>query len=94
MDKKDMEIKALYEKYSCSDKYSCSVEATMDIIGGKWKGVIIYYLMSGVKRHSELKKLMGNVTQRMLTLQLRELGWMDWCIEKFINRYHQRLSIH
>ncbi|APB70973.1 transcriptional regulator [Paenibacillus polymyxa] len=81
MDKKDIEIKALYEKYSCSDKYSCSVEATMDIIGGKWKGVIIYYLMSGVKRHSELKKLMGNVTQRMLTLQLRELE-MDGLVHR------------
>jgi DNA-binding HxlR family transcriptional regulator len=64
---------SLSDKYSCSDRYSCSVEATLDVIGGKWKGVIIYYLLNGTKRHSELKKLMGNVTQRMLTLQLREL---------------------
>jgi len=49
------------------------VEATADIIGGKWKAVILYYLFQGPKRFNELRRLLPEVTQRMLTLQLREL---------------------
>ncbi len=54
-------------------QYGCSVEATADIIGGKWKAVILYYLFQGPKRFNELRRLLPEVTQRMLTLQLREL---------------------
>ena len=57
--------------YTC--QYSCPVEATADIIGGKWKAVILYYLFQGSKRFNELRRLLPEVTQRMLTLQLREL---------------------
>jgi len=49
------------------------VEATADLIGGKWKAVILYYLFQGPKRFNELRRLLPEVTQRMLTLQLREL---------------------
>lgn len=52
---------------------TCPVEITLSIIGGKWKGVLIFHLLSGKKRFSELKRLMTNITHRMLTLQLREL---------------------
>ena len=57
--------------YTC--QYGCPVEATADIIGGKWKAVILYYLFQGAKRFNELRRLLPEVTQRMLTLQLREL---------------------
>ncbi|MFH7832904.1 winged helix-turn-helix transcriptional regulator [Bacillus luti] len=59
--------------YPFLNKYSCPVEAMVEVIGGKWKGVILYHLLDGTKRFNELKKLKPNITQRMLTLQLREL---------------------
>ncbi|WP_179031597.1 winged helix-turn-helix transcriptional regulator [Paenibacillus kribbensis] len=52
---------------------ACPVEFTLDVIGGKWKGVILYHLMYGTKRFSEFRRICPGITQRMLTLQLREL---------------------
>ncbi|MEM9029762.1 MAG: helix-turn-helix domain-containing protein [Pseudomonadota bacterium] len=60
-----------FERYDCSR--GCPVEAALERIGGKWKGVALYHLLEGPKRYNELKRDVGNVTQRMLTKQLREL---------------------
>ncbi|RLQ96072.1 winged helix-turn-helix transcriptional regulator [Falsibacillus albus] len=54
-------------------KYNIPVEAALEVIGGKWKVVILCHLIKGKKRTSELKKLMPLITQKMLTQQLREL---------------------
>ena len=54
-------------------KYNISVEATLEVIGGKWKCVILCHLTHGKKRTTELKQLMPHITQKMLTQQLREL---------------------
>jgi DNA-binding HxlR family transcriptional regulator len=54
-------------------QYGCPVEASLDVIGGKWKGVILYKLLEQPRRFSELKRELPTITQRMLTLQLREL---------------------
>lgn len=68
-----------------SDKKSklppCPVTKTMQVIGGKWKPMIIYNLLSGTKRFNELQRLSGNPSARVLTLQLRELE-----DDKIINR--------
>lgn len=60
-----------HTRYNCH--YGCPVEATLDVIGGKWKGIILYHLMEQPQRFGELNRLLADVTQRMLTLQLRGL---------------------
>ena len=51
----------------------CAVTTTVGLIGGKWKTVALYHLLGGPLRFSELQRKLPGVTQRMLTLQLREL---------------------
>ncbi|GAB1269161.1 winged helix-turn-helix transcriptional regulator [Aurantivibrio infirmus] len=51
----------------------CPILDAMNIIGGKWKILIIYHLGYGKKRFGELRKMLPSVTQKMLTQQLREL---------------------
>lgn len=51
----------------------CPVEATLDLIGGKYKALILWHLSEGKLRFSELKKAISSATPKMLTQQLREL---------------------
>lgn len=60
-----------HKTYSCTN--GCPVEATLSVIGGKWKGIILYHLMQETKRFNQLQDQLSNVTPRMLTRQLREL---------------------
>ncbi|WP_394820923.1 winged helix-turn-helix transcriptional regulator [Pendulispora albinea] len=51
----------------------CAVEVTLGLLGGRWKAVVLFHLLKGKKRFGELRRQVPNCTQRMLTLQLREL---------------------
>ncbi|MCG0994429.1 helix-turn-helix transcriptional regulator [Acetobacter indonesiensis] len=60
-----------HKSLECSP--GCAVEATLQLIDGKWKGVILYHLFQRTLRFNEIRKRLPNITQRMLTTQLREL---------------------
>jgi len=53
--------------------YCYAVEAALDQLGGKWKPLILWVLIDGKLRFSEINKFLPSITQRMLTKQLREL---------------------
>lgn len=54
-------------------EYYCPVKLTADIVGGKWKPLILFYLEGGTLRFSELQKRIPGMTKKMLTQHLREL---------------------
>ncbi|MEL6287656.1 MAG: helix-turn-helix domain-containing protein [Pseudomonadota bacterium] len=68
---KNQNAQRRFERYDCSG--GCPVEAALEQIAGKWKGLIIYHLMEDTLRFNELARRVGTVTQRSLTKQLREL---------------------
>jgi len=55
------------------DGYNCPVDATLDLIGGKYKSLILWHLTNNTLRFGELRKLIPQATPKMLTQQLREL---------------------
>lgn len=54
-------------------EYNCPVELTLDMIGGKWKVLILWNLKENTRRFSELKRLIPGITKKMLIQQLKEL---------------------
>jgi len=61
------------KKRSDDPRTRCAVDSVISLIGGRWKCVIMFHLMRGTLRFSELRRSLPNITQRMLTLALREL---------------------
>ncbi len=53
--------------------YSCGLEAAFDVIGGKWKVIILWRLHPGPKRFGELKRLVAGISEKMLIQQLKEM---------------------
>lgn len=53
--------------------FTCPAESTVQLIGGRWKIVILWYLFQDVRRFSELQRALTGVSQKVLTQQLREL---------------------
>jgi DNA-binding HxlR family transcriptional regulator len=64
-------------------QYNLGIEATLEIIGGKWKALIICLLMSGVKRTSELQRGIPGISQKVLIQQLRELE-EDGLVKRYV----------
>ena len=63
--------KPRHSSFDCTP--GCSVEAAISLIDGKWKCVILFHLLEGTARFSEIRRRVGGATQRTLTNQLREL---------------------
>lgn len=86
-----------HKSFDCSP--GCVVEGALALIGGKWKGVVLYHLFEEeVLRFNEIRRRLPNVTQRMLTAQLRELE-ADGFVERRIYpqvppRVEYRLTQH
>ena len=55
------------------ERANCPVERTLEVIGGRWKVLILRELFHGVKRFNELQRAVNGITQKMLTQQLREM---------------------
>lgn len=74
--------KARHSRLDCNP--GCSVEATVSLIDGKWKCVILWHLQEeGTVRFNELRRRLPGITQRMLTNQLRELE-ADGLLERVV----------
>jgi DNA-binding HxlR family transcriptional regulator len=53
--------------------FHCALDITMAYLGGKWKAVVLWYLLEGPQRFSQLRRLMPEITEKMLSLQLKTL---------------------
>jgi DNA-binding HxlR family transcriptional regulator len=53
--------------------FYCALDVTMNFVGGKWKAIVLWYLRKEAKRFGEIKKLIPPITEKMLSLQLKEL---------------------
>ncbi len=70
--------------------YNCPVDATLDMIGGKYKALILWHLIDNTLRFGELRKLIPQATPKMLTQQLRELEENNLIIRTVYQLYLQR----
>lgn len=72
------------EKYSFKGKdYYCSLELAMELIGGKWKSMMIYHLKDGAMRSGDLQRTLRGIANKMFTQTARELE-ADGLIERIV----------
>jgi len=62
--------------------FHCAMDITMHFIGGKWKTVVLWYLINGKKRFSELRRHIPEITEKMLSLQLKALEKDKFIVRK------------
>ncbi|MDO8971024.1 MAG: helix-turn-helix domain-containing protein, partial [Saprospiraceae bacterium] len=63
--------------------FHCAMDVTMHFISGKWKTVVLWYLCSDIRRFGELKAKMPQITEKMLSIQLKQLE-KDGLIERIV----------
>jgi DNA-binding HxlR family transcriptional regulator len=73
-------------KTNDSPRIPCPVEITLEVLGGKWKPVILWHLRQDARRFLELQRLIPGITRKMLTQQLRDLE-RDGTVKRKV--YHQ-----
>jgi len=73
-------------KTNDSKRIHCPVEITLEVLGGKWKTVILWHLRQDARRFLELQRLIPGITRKMLTQQLRDLE-RDGTVKRKV--YHQ-----
>jgi DNA-binding HxlR family transcriptional regulator len=57
----------------CGAGFSCGLDATLHLISGKWKPLVLFFLRDGTKRYGELKRAIGSVSDKVLIQQLKDL---------------------
>ena len=78
----DMPPKRRFTTYECNG--GCPVEAALEQVSGKWKGVIVWHLLGGTLRFNELSRRIGAIAQQILAKQLRGLE-ADGIIERTVH---------
>ena len=58
---------------NCNNSTGCPITATMEVIGGKWKPIILYHLTFGTRRFGEISARIPNISRKVLTQHLKEL---------------------
>jgi DNA-binding HxlR family transcriptional regulator len=56
-----------------SRSYGCGLEVALDVVGGKWKPIVLWHLAGGPRRFGELRRLVTGISEKMLIQQLREM---------------------
>ena len=69
--------------YTCTEP--CAIEKGMRLIGGKWKGTLIYHLKDGPVRFNDLARLLGGASKKMIDQRLKELEAEDMVVRKVIS---------
>ena len=73
-------------------QFHCAMDVTMHYIGGKWKTVVLWYLRNDKKRFSELKTHMPQITEKMLSIQLKQLE-QDGLINRIVHTSKPPLKV-
>ena len=68
-----MPTRQKYDDCEYDGNRACAIEAFLDALGGRWKGMILFHLLPGTRRFGELRRLLPDISEKMLIQQLREL---------------------